>query len=53
MIRPIRSLPSPLRSLSARLLLLTIFFVVLGEILLFVPSVARFRVNYLEDKLAG
>lgn len=53
MIRPLRSLPSPLRSLSARLLLLTIFFVVLGEILLFVPSVARFRVNYLEDKLAG
>ncbi len=53
MIRPLRSLPSPLRSLSARLLLLTVFFVVLGEILLFVPSVARFRVNYLEDKLAG
>jgi signal transduction histidine kinase len=53
MMRPIRSLPSPLRSLSARLLALTVAFVVLGEVLLFVPSVSRFRVFYLEDKLAG
>jgi len=53
MIRTIRSLPSPLRSLSARLLVLTVFFVMLGEVLIFVPSVARFRVNYLDDKLAG
>jgi signal transduction histidine kinase len=42
-----------MRSLSARLLALTVVFVVLGEVLLFVPSVARFRVFYLEDKLAG
>jgi|HubBroStandDraft_1064217.scaffolds.fasta_scaffold00143_27 signal transduction histidine kinase len=53
MTRTIRSLPSPLRSLSARLLALTVFFVMLGEVLLFVPSVARFRLNYLDDKLAG
>jgi signal transduction histidine kinase len=41
------------RSLSARLLLLTIFFVMLGEVLIFVPSVARFRLNYLEMRIAS
>jgi len=41
------------RSLSARLLLLTVFFVMLGEVLIFVPSVARFRLNYLENKIAA
>src|SRR5579863_1249643 len=41
------------RSLSARLLLLTVFFVMLGEVLIFVPSVARFRLNYLEEKIAA
>ena len=41
------------RSLSARLLLLTIFFVMLGEVLIFVPSVARFRLNFLENKIAA
>jgi len=30
-----------LKSLSARLLILTIFFVMVGEVLIFVPSVAR------------
>src|ERR1700721_1790719 len=42
-----------LRSLSARLLVLTIFFVMLGEVLIFVPSVARFRMTYFEDHLAA
>tara|TARA_Y100000588_G_scaffold126399_1_gene138483 strand:- start:587 stop:691 length:105 start_codon:yes stop_codon:yes gene_type:complete len=32
-----------MRSLSARLLFLTIFFVMLAEVMIFVPSVARFR----------
>jgi signal transduction histidine kinase len=41
------------RSLSARLLLLTIFFVMLGEVLIFVPSVARFRMTYFEDHIAA
>jgi signal transduction histidine kinase len=41
------------RSLSARLLLLTVSFVMLGEVLIFVPSVARFRLNYLENKVAA
>ena len=53
MLSPIRSLPSLLRSLSARLLALTVFFVMLAEVLLFVPAVAHFRMNYLEDKLGG
>lgn len=46
------SLPPFLRSLSARLLLLTVAFVMLSEVLIFVPSVARFRLNYLQAKLA-
>jgi signal transduction histidine kinase len=42
-----------LQSLSARLLVLTIFFVMLGEVLIFVPSVARFRMTYFENRLAA
>lgn len=38
------------RSLSAQLLLLTVVFVMLAEVLIFVPSVAFFRLNYLEKK---
>jgi len=41
------------RSLSARLLLLTVVFLLLGEILIFVPSIARFRLVYLEDRIAA
>ncbi|MDG1130803.1 MAG: sensor histidine kinase, partial [Paracoccaceae bacterium] len=36
-----------LHSLSGRFLILTIIFVMLAEILIFVPSVARFREDYL------
>src|SRR5262245_276227 len=46
------SLPPFLRSLSARLLVLTAIFVMLSEVLIFVPSVARFRLNYLEQRIA-
>jgi signal transduction histidine kinase len=42
-----------LKSLSARLLIFTIFFVMVGEVLIFVPSVARFRMTYFEDHLAA
>ncbi len=38
------------RSLSAQLLVLTIIFVMLAEVLIFVPSVAFFRLNYLTKK---
>lgn len=39
------------RSLSFRLLLLTIFFVMVSEVLIYTPSVARFRLVYLTEKL--
>lgn len=39
------------RTLSGRFLLLTIIFVLLAEVLIFVPSVARFREDYLLTRL--
>ncbi len=39
--------------LSARLLLLTIFFVMVSEVLIYAPSIARFRVTYLEQRIAA
>ena len=46
-------LPSPQRSLSARLLVLTVAFVLLGEVLIYVPSIARFRRDYLDQRIAA
>ncbi len=47
-----RRFPPPwARGLSARLLLLTMAFVMLAEVLIYLPSIARFRVAYLEDRL--
>src|SRR5437763_3074956 len=43
----------PVKSLSARLLILTAFFVMVGEVLIFVPSVARYRMTYFENRLAA
>ncbi|MBS0125615.1 sensor histidine kinase [Thetidibacter halocola] len=40
-----------LNSLSGRFLILTTIFVMLAEVLIFVPSVARFREDYLLDRL--
>ena len=40
-----------LNSLSGRFLILTIIFVMLAEILIFVPSIARFREDYLLSRL--
>lgn len=49
--------PRPRRGLriglSGKLLLLTVVFVMLAEILIYVPSVANFRLNWLNDKLAS
>ncbi len=39
--------------LSAKLLLLTAVFVMLAEVLIFLPSVANFRVNWLTDRLTA
>ena len=38
-------------TLSGRFLGLTILFVVIAEVLIFVPSMARFRVDYLQGRL--
>ncbi|WP_421884273.1 sensor histidine kinase [Pacificispira sp.] len=42
-----------MKSLSARLLLLTIIFVMAAEVLIFVPSVARFRETYIHDRMVA
>ncbi len=46
-------MPGLMRSLSARVLVLTIAFVMLGEVLIYVPSVSRYRLVYLEERLAA
>lgn len=52
-----RRTPSWLRwlrlDLPAKLLLLTAAFVMLAEVLIFVPSIASFRVNWLSDRLTA
>ena len=40
-----------LNSLSGRFLMLTVAFVMLAEVLIFVPSIARFREDYLIARL--
>jgi len=47
------ALPSFGRGLSARLLALTICFVMVSEILIYAPSIARFRDDWLSGKLAS
>ena len=39
--------------LSGRLLLLTVGFVMLAEVLIYVPSIANFRRNWLNDRIAA
>ncbi|KQS90395.1 MULTISPECIES: sensor histidine kinase [unclassified Rhizobium] len=51
---PIPSSPAKagfFRGLSGKLLLLTVVFVMLAEVLIFVPSVANMRIRWLEDRL--
>ncbi len=40
-----------LKSLSGRFLILTVVFVMLAEVLIFFPSIARFREDFLMDRL--
>ena len=47
------SLPSFATGLSAHLLLLTIGFVMLAEVLIYTPSIGRFRLAFLEERLAA
>lgn len=39
-------------TLSSRLLLLTVVFVMLAEVLIWTPSIARFKKTYIEDQIA-
>jgi len=39
--------------LSAKLLILTAIFVLIAEVLIFVPSIANFRNDWLKDHLAA
>jgi signal transduction histidine kinase len=57
----LRAIRSPLAAtaerrgigLSAKLLMLTVLFVMLAEVLIFVPSVANFRITWLTDRLTA
>jgi signal transduction histidine kinase len=46
------ALPSFGRGLSARLLVLTVCFVMISEVLIYVPSIALFRYDRLNERLA-
>jgi hypothetical protein len=50
--RMLWSVPERL-GLSAKLLLLTLLFVMLAEVLIFVPSVANYRISWLSDRLTA
>jgi signal transduction histidine kinase len=51
---PAAAAARPLRvGLSGKLLFLTILFVMVAEVLIYVPSVANFRLNWLNDRLAA
>ena len=49
--------PAPVRpprfGLSVKLLVLTILFVMIAEVLIYVPSIANYRVMWLKDRLAS
>ncbi len=44
--------PGALRGLSGKVLALTIVFVMLGEVLIFLPSIANFRIQWLKGRVA-
>jgi signal transduction histidine kinase len=44
--------PRPRMGLSGKLLVLTLLFVMVAEVLIYVPSVANFRLNWLQDRLS-
>src|SRR5437660_7286327 len=43
----------PYFGLSGKLLVLTLLFVMVAEVLIYVPSVANFRLNWLNDRLSA
>ncbi len=48
-----RPAPMIVQGLSFKLLALTILFVMLGEVLIFVPSVGNFRMQWLSDRFSA
>ena len=52
-VKPAGETPRLVPGLSAKLLLLTILFVMLAEVLVFVPSVSNFRRQWLMERLAA
>lgn len=42
-----------INGLSAKLLILTVLFVMIGEVLIYVPSIANYRINWLNERLAA
>jgi signal transduction histidine kinase len=46
-------LPRGFYGLSARLLMLTVIFVMISEVLIYAPSIARFRKDYLDGRIAA
>jgi signal transduction histidine kinase len=44
--------PGFLQGLSGKVLALTIIFVMLGEVLIFLPSIANFRIQWLKGRIA-
>src|SRR5215475_7747616 len=45
--------PRPRLGLSGKLLVLTVMFVMIAEVLIYVPSIAKFRLDWLRDRLAA
>jgi signal transduction histidine kinase len=45
--------PAPGLGLSSKLLILTVIFVMLAEVLIFLPSIANFRITWLNDRLTS
>src|SRR5262245_49543063 len=45
--------PRARMGLSGKLLVLTLLFVMIAEVLIYVPSIANFRLNWLKDRLAA
>lgn len=48
-----KHLPMLLTGMSARLLLLTVFFVMLSEVFIYAPSIGRYRITYMEERIAA
>jgi signal transduction histidine kinase len=44
---------TPRLGLSGKLLILTILFVMIAEVLIYVPSIANFRLNWLQDRISS